>query len=165
MRTLTTSSTTSTEILGDTSTEMRRRAVVLQVHLVWPEGNVRPLKKVVAGPVPNAASSLMLPVTGNEYNNSLVADEFAVSCSRKVMLEYDEKFGGGWGGCTDSMAGGFPSRVKVASSQTCAFHKSILFQRPTTNLYLASVMSGWTAWMGGDFPDTKFATPTFDGCV
>ena len=44
------------------------------------------------------------------------------------------------------MAGGFPSSVKVASSQSCVFHKSMLFQRPTTDLYLARVISGWMAW-------------------
>ena len=40
----------------------------------------------------------------------------------------------------------------------------MLFQRPTTDLYLAHVMSGWTAWVGGDLPGTKFATPALDEC-
>jgi hypothetical protein len=50
MRTLTANSTTSTEVLGDTSTELQRKAFVLQARLVWPDKNVRPPKEVVAGP-------------------------------------------------------------------------------------------------------------------
>ena len=51
---------------------------------------------------------------------------------------------------TDNKAGGFPSRVKGASSQTCVFHKSMLFERPTMNLYVygplnvgLNGLSGW----------------------
>ena len=54
MRNLTTNSTTSTEVLGDTSTELRRKAFVLQASFVWPDRVVRPPKEVVAGPVRNA---------------------------------------------------------------------------------------------------------------
>jgi hypothetical protein len=83
MRSLTTNSTTSTEVLGYTSTEKRRRAAMLQVL----QRNVRPPKDVVAGPVPNAGSSLMIHVPDNGYSNSLVADKSALSCSRKATLE------------------------------------------------------------------------------
>jgi len=143
MRSLTTNSTTSTEVLGYTSTEKRRRAAVLQAL----QRNVRPPKEVVAGPVTNAGSSLMIHVPDNEYSNSLDADKSALSCSRKATLEDASN------GVTriserpyaDVMVGGFPCSVKVASPQMCVFHKSMLFQRPTTDLYLARVMSGWMA--------------------
>ena len=67
MQTLTNNSAASTKVQGDTSTEMRRRAVVLQARLILPERNMRPPKEVVAGPVRNAGSSLMLHLHDNEY--------------------------------------------------------------------------------------------------
>jgi hypothetical protein len=163
MRTLTTDSTPSTEVLGDTSTEMRRTAVVLPALLVWPQGKVRTPKEVVARPVRNSGSSLMLHILHNKYSNSLVADKSVVSCSRKAMLQ------DAWNGMKrisrgpymDVTAGGFPSHVKVASSQTCVFQSRCCSkdQRRTHTL------SGWTAWVGGDLTGTKFATPALDGCV
>ena len=121
----------------------------------------------MADPVQNAGSNLILHVPDNEYYNSLVADKSVFRCSQKAMLQ------DAWNGMTrisegpytDVKTGVFPSHVKDASSQTCVFHKSILFQRPTTDLYLARVMSGWTAWVSGDLPGTKFATPAFGGDV
>ena len=146
---------------------MRRRTVVLQARLIWPERNVRPPKELVAIPVRNAGCSLMPHVPDNEYYNSLLADKSALNCSRKATLKYVWKgmtrISGGSN--TDDKAGGFPSRFKSASSQTCMFYKSMLFQRQTTDLYLARVMSGWITWVGGDSPGTKFATPAFVGCV
>jgi len=43
---------------------------------------------MVAGPVRNAGSNVMLHVPDNKYSNSLVADEFAQSYSRKATFEY-----------------------------------------------------------------------------
>ena len=167
MRNLTIS-ITSAEVLGDMSTELRRRTVGLQGRLVWIERNIRPPKEVVAGPVPNAGSSLMLPVTDNEYYNSLVSDKSALNCSRKAMMQ------DAWNGMT-RISLGSRRRVlwqvvshlalRLPLQQTCVFHKSMFFHTTTTDLHLASVMSGWTAWVGGDFPCTKFDTPAFDGCV
>jgi len=115
MRNLTTNSITSTEVLGHTSIEMRRTAVVLQARLIWPEGTVRPPKEAVAGPVRNAGRSLMLHILNNKCSNSLVADKSALLCSQKAMLR------DAWNGMTriseepdtDVKTGVFPSHVKV----------------------------------------------------
>jgi len=72
---------------------------------------------------------------------------------------------GGGGGYKDVMAGSFPFRVKAASSQTCGFHKTTLFQTPTRGQYLSHVMQGSMAWVVGGFLGTKYSTPEFERCV
>ena len=66
---------------------------------------------------------------------------------------------------TDIMTGGFPSRVNVASSQTCVFHKWVLFQRPTTDLYMARVivcLGGMSGWRPSSTTFTSVNAPSTD---
>jgi len=69
-------------------------------NLTWEEPP--PSENMVGGPVQNAGSNVMLHVPDNKYSNSLVADEFALSCSRKATFQYAWKWmtwnlGGGGG--------------------------------------------------------------------
>ena len=63
--------------------------------LIWPEGNIRPPKEVIADPVRNSGSSLMLHILDNKYSNTLVADKSTLLCSEKRCCKMLEM---GWRG-------------------------------------------------------------------
>jgi len=85
-------------------------------NLTW--GKRPSSEKVMADPVRNAGSSLILHIPDNKYYNSLVADESVIRWSQKAMLQH------AWNGMTrisggphtDVKAGVLPPHVKAASS-------------------------------------------------